>query len=39
MKKLRKLYNPVRYGKNKEEDLKVHLIMQEISMKLNNFDY
>jgi hypothetical protein len=38
MKKLRKLYNPVRYKGDKEEDQKVHLIMQEISMKLNVFE-
>ena len=38
MKKLRRLYNPVRYNKDKEEGLKVHSIMQEISMKLNDID-
>ena len=38
MKRLRKLYNPVRYKGNKEEEQKVHLIMQEISMKLNSLD-
>ena len=38
MKKLRKLYNPVRYKGDKEEEQKVHSIMQEISMKLNDFD-
>ena len=38
LKKLRKLYNPVRYNKDKEEGLKVHYIMQEISMKLNDID-
>ena len=38
MKKLRKLYNPVRYMGNKENELKIHSIMQEISMKLNEFE-
>ena len=38
MKKLRRLYNPVRYKGDKEEELKVHSIMQEISMKLNDID-
>ena len=38
MKKLRRLYNPVRYKGNKEEDQKLHSIMQEISMKLNDFE-
>ena len=38
MKKLRRWYNPVRYKGTKEEELKVHSIMQEISMKLNDFD-
>ena len=38
MKKLRRLYNPVRYKGKKEEDLKLHSIMQEISMKLNELD-
>jgi hypothetical protein len=36
MKKLRKLYSPVRYKGNKEEEQKTHAIMQEISMKLND---
>ena len=38
MKKLRKLYNPNRYKGDKKEEQKVHSIMQEISMKLNDFD-
>ena len=38
MKKLRRWYNPVRYKGTKEEELKVHSIMQEISMKLNDLD-
>ena len=38
MKKLRRFYNPVRYKGNKEEEQKMHSIMQEISMKLNAFD-
>ena len=38
MKKLRRLYNPVRYKGNKEEEQKLHSIMQEISMKLNDFE-
>ena len=38
MKKLRRLYNPVRYKGDKEEELKIHSIMQEISMKLNDID-
>jgi hypothetical protein len=38
MKKLRRLYNPIRYKGNKEEEQKLHLIMQEISMKLNSFE-
>ena len=38
MKKLRRLYNPVRYKGNKEEEQKIHSIMQEISMKLNDFE-
>ena len=38
MKKLRKLYNPLRYKTDKEEGKKIHLIMQEISMKLNNIN-
>ena len=38
MKKLRRLYNPVRYKGKKEEDLKLHSIMQEISMKVNELD-
>ena len=39
MKKLRKLYNPMRYKGDKEEDQKIHLIMQEISMKLNSLNW
>ena len=38
MKKLRRFYNPVRYKGDKEEELKIHSIMQEISMKLNDID-
>jgi molecular chaperone DnaK (HSP70) len=38
MKKLRRLYNPVRYKGDKDEDQKLHSIMQEISMKLNDFE-
>ena len=38
MKKLRRLYNPIRYKGNKDEEQKLHSIMQEISMKLNNFE-
>ena len=38
MKKLRRLYNPMRYKGNKEEEQKLHSIMQEISMKLNVFE-
>ena len=38
MKKLRRLYNPSRYKGNKDEEQKLHSIMQEISMKLNNFE-
>ena len=38
MKKLRRLYNPMRYKGNKDEEQKLHSIMQEISMKLNDFD-
>ena len=38
MKKLRRLYKPVRYKGNKDEEQKLHSIMQEISMKLNDFE-
>ena len=38
MKKLRRLYNPMRYKGKKEEEQKLHSIMQEISMKLNNYE-
>ena len=38
MKKLRKLYNPMRYKGDKEEDQKIHSIMQEISIKLNELE-
>ena len=38
MKKLRRLYNPMRYKGNKDEEQKIHSIMQEISMKLNDFE-
>ena len=38
MKKMRRLYNPMRYKGDKEEEQKLHAIMQEISMKLNIFE-
>ena len=38
MKKLSKLYNPQRYKGDKLEERKTHLIMHEISTKLNNLD-
>ena len=38
MKKLRRLYNPMRCKGKKEEEQKLHSIMQEISMKLNDFE-
>ena len=38
MKKLRRLYNPSRYKGNKDEEQKLHSIMQEILMKLNNYE-
>jgi tetratricopeptide (TPR) repeat protein len=38
MKKLRRLYNPMRYKGDKEEEQKIHSIMQEISMKLNDLE-
>ena len=38
MKKLRKLYNPMRYKGDKEEEQKTHAIMQEIHKLLNEFD-
>ena len=38
MKKLRRFYNPMRYKGDKEEEQKLHTIMQEISMKLNDLD-
>ena len=38
LKTLRKLYNPMRYKGDKEEEQKTHLIMQEISMLLNNIN-
>ena len=38
LKKLRKLYNPSRYGGDKEEQRKVHLIMREIQTKLNSLN-
>ena len=38
MKKLRRFYNPMRYKGNKDEEQKLHSIMQEISMKLKDFD-
>ena len=36
MKKLRKLYNPMRYKGDKEQQ--IHYIMQEISIKLNSLN-
>ena len=38
LKKLRKLYNPMRYKGDKEEEQKIHIIMQEIAMKLNSLN-
>ena len=38
LKKLKKLYNPIRYRGDKEEEQKIHLIMREISMKLNTMN-
>ena len=38
MKKLRKLYNPVRYKGDKEEEQKRFVIMQEIQKLLNDYD-
>ena len=38
MKKLRRLYNPMRYKGDKEEEQKTHAIMQEIQKLLNEFD-
>ena len=38
IKKLNRLYNPQRYKGDKIEERKIHLIMQEISMKINNLD-
>ena len=39
IKKLNKLYNPQRYKGNKKEERKTHLIMREISTKLNSINY
>ena len=36
IKKLRKLYNPIRYIGDKKEEQKKHIIMQEISIKINS---
>ena len=38
LKKLRKLYNPVRYKGDKEEGQKLYVIMQEIQKLLNEYD-
>ena len=38
LKKLRKLYNPIRYRGDKKEDRIIHSIMQEISIKLNSLN-
>lgn len=38
IKKISKLYNPQRYKGDKLEEQKKHLIMQDISMKLNSLD-
>jgi hypothetical protein len=39
IKKLNKLYNPQRFRGNKKEERKTHLIMREISTKLNSINY
>ena len=38
LKKLRKLYNPVRYKGDKEEGQKLYVIMQEIQKLINEYD-
>ena len=38
MKKMRRLYNPMRYKGDKEEEQKTHAIMQEIQKFLNEFE-
>ena len=38
LKALKRLYNPVRYKTDTEERLKVHCIIREIEMKLNDID-
>jgi hypothetical protein len=38
LKKMRRLYNPVRYKGDKEEEQKRHAIMQEIQKLLNEFE-
>ena len=38
LKKLRKLYNPVRYKGDKEEGQKLYIIMQEIQKLINEYD-
>ena len=38
IKKLRKLYNPVRYKGDKEEGQKLYVIMQEIQKLINEYD-
>ena len=38
VKKLRKLYNPMRYKGDKEEEQRAHAIMQEIQKLLNDFE-
>ena len=37
LKKMRKLYNPMRYKGDKDEEQKLHVIMQEIQKLLNEF--
>ena len=38
MKKIKHIYNPIRFKGNKEEERKKHCIVKEISMIINNFD-
>ena len=38
LKKLRKLYNPIRYKGDKEEGQKLYVIMQEIQKLINEYD-
>ena len=37
MKKMRRLYNPVKYKGDKDEEQKIHVIMQEIQKLLNEY--